>query len=158
MHNGQIFLHIRTHAPPAQHPEVGAGPSVCDLVVVPEAPHDRGSEWEPAAHRISAYVDVKGHRSVDSDPHSHARATCRTPRRTWLTDLIRVMWKCLRVLAVTWTCGYLGPSAWTTWGRYMTVERGYCNGQVVVVWWSVLSCCGVGWSFLRVFGIYKRRC
>ena len=59
MHNGQIFLHIRTHAPPAQHPEVGAGPSVCDLVVVPEAPHDRGDVWDPTARRISAYVDVK---------------------------------------------------------------------------------------------------
>ena len=28
----------------------------------------------------------------------------------------------------------------------MTVERRYCNGQVVVVWWSVWSCCGGGWS------------
>ena len=102
-------------------------------------------------HHQTAHTDHPRHISVDSDPHSHARATCRTPRRAWLTDLIRVIWTCLRVLAVAWTCGYLGPSAWTMWGRYMTVERRYCNGQVVVVWWSVWSCCGVDGHLWRSY-------
>ena len=36
------------------------------------------------------------------------------------------------------------------------------NGDIATVrWWlfvGLWSCCGAGWSFLRVFGIYKRRC
>jgi len=140
-----------------QHTVIGACGSQWGYAVVPEHPHTPRGIWVGLMHHQTAHTDHPRHISVDSDPHSHARATCRTPRRAWLTDLIRVIWTCLRVLAVAWTCGYLGPSAWTTWGRYMTVERRYCNGQVVVVWWSVWSCFGVGWSFLRVFGIYKRR-
>ena len=139
-----------------QHTVIGACGTQWGYAVVPEHPHTPRGIWVGLMHHQTAHTDHPRHISVDSDPHSHARATCRTPRRAWLTDLIRVIWTCLRVLAVAWTCGYLGPSAWTTWGRYMTVERRYCNGQVVVVWWSVWSCFGVGWSFLRVFGNCNR--
>ena len=115
-----------------QHTMIGACGMQWGYAVVPEHPDTPRSTWVGLMHHQTAHTDHPRHISVDSDPHSHAGATCRTPRRAWLTDPIRVIWTCLRVLAVAWTCGCLEPSAWITCSQYMTVER---RDIVTVRWW-----------------------
>ena len=85
-----------------QHTVIGACGTQWGYAVVPEHPHTPRGIWVGLMHHQTAHTDHPRHISVDSDPHSHARATCRTPRRAWLTDPIRVIWTCLRVLAVAW--------------------------------------------------------